>query len=287
MKLMIGISPDEKIAKKVARLSKIKYTKLDVSKFPDNEFHIRFKEVVKNKIIYLSLYNPNEKIIEVLFTALSAKEFKAKKVVLISPYLPYLREDKEFHKGEVVSARVFAKLISMCVDELITIDPHLHRIKDLSEVFSIKTTKLSAVQPIVDYIKSNYKNPIITGPDEESNQWAESAAKLVNCPVYVFKKKRYNAKKVKVTSNIKEDLSKYNVIIVDDIISTGHTIEQTINNLKKKGAKNIICICVHGIFTGNSLKRLNKTGAKIITTNSIQNKKSKIDLSKMIANKIK
>lgn len=289
-KIIIGIPPSNILAKEVARVSKIDYATLKVTKFPDNELHIRYPVSLTGKkvFLFLSLFNPNEKIVELLFTAMAAKEMKAKKVVLIAPYFPYLREDKLFHKGEIVSARILAKLISKAVDELITIDPHLHRIKSLSEIFDIKTQKLSCNKLISNYIKNNYKKPLIIGPDKESYQWARNVAKLVGCEAYVFTKKRLGSEKVKIHSDIKKDLKKYDIIIVDDIISTGHTIVKTVNNLKRNGAKNISCICVHGLLLKNSMKRLKKAGIKdLVTTNTIPNLRSKIQINQLIAEKIK
>lgn len=285
-KILIGVSPSVKLAKSVARKAGFKYCRLSVRKFPDGEFLIRFPLELKHKRIFflLSLNNPNEKITELLFAANAAYERGAKEITLIAPYLPYMREDKEFHKGEVVSAKVFARLLSNSFDNLITIDPHLHRIKALSRIFDIKTKTISAVPLIAKYISQNVEQPVVIGPDEESYQWAKSVANLAGCEATIFKKHRFSSRHVKVTGKISYDIQKRNVVVVDDMISTGHTMVEAIRSIRKQGARQVQCVCVHGLFIENACKRLKAAGAnKIVCTNTIQGKLAKIDVSSTIA----
>lgn len=288
-KIVLGLPPSELLAKKIARKLKRSYMTLKITKFPDGEFYIQFPREVKGKeiLIIQSLVDPNEKIVELLFIGNTAKELGAKKVTLVAPYLAYMRADRRFHKGEVVSARVLARILSSCVDEVVTIDPHLHRIKKLSEIFSIKTKKLSCVKLIATYIEKSSKKPIIIGPDAESYQWANAVAKFLKTKAYVLKKKRLGSRKVEVDTKGME-LKNYDVFIVDDIISTGNTMIETIKGAKKAGAKNIQCICVHGLFVEDAYKKIINAGAnRIITSNTIPNKYSKIDVSKLIIDRIR
>ena len=136
---------------------------------------------------------------------------------------------------------------------------------------------------IANYIKNNIKNPVIIGPDGESYKWARAVAEMLGVESRILKKKRYSSYHVEVRLNKKIDLSKKNVVIVDDIISTGNTILETSKILKKLGAKKIYCICVHGIFVNNAFEKLRKAGIKVISTNTIPNKVAKIDVSGVIA----
>ena len=291
--VVVGCSQSAELAQRLARKLKLEYAGLETGSFPDQETHVRFTKPLKGKraILVQSLHNPNDSLIELLLAAYTAKEIGAKKVVLVAPYMCYMREDARFHKGEAISAKVIGKIISRAVDELFTIDPHLHRFHDLREVFSIKSTRLSAVGEISKYIKKNFKSPVVIGPDAESYQWAKTVAKPIGCEAAVLEKKRsgmYGQRKMKVSMPEGINIKGKQAIIVDDIIGSGQTIIETVKNLKKAGANDISCIAVHGIFAGKAYEKIKKAGCRrIITTNSVAHQSNKIDLSEMISKKIK
>ena len=284
--IIISCSHGLHLAKKIADKLNKPYSALEVTHFPDSEIKLRFKVEVKDKVVVLvqSFYgNINDCVIETLFAAETAKGLGAKKIVLVAPYFPYLRQDKRFNPGECISLQTIAKNIDEDFDEVYIIDPHLHREKTLGHIFNIKAHKLTADPLIADYIKKNIKNALIVGPDIESYKWAEKTAEIIGCESVILRKKRYSARKVKISLNKKIDLKNKNIVLVDDIISTGHTLLETIKFLKKLGAKKINCTAVHGIFAENALFKLLKAGARVVTSNTIPNKVSKIDVTNLIA----
>ena len=288
--MIVGCSHGVHLARKIARKLRGSYSELKVKKFPDNETSIRFMKDVNGKEIVLvqSFYgNINDLIVEVIFAAETAKELGAKKVVLMAPYFPYLRQDKRFKPGQCISIEVMGKLISRHFDKVLIVDPHLHREKTLSHLFSIKNEKLTANPYIYDYIKKNIKNPLIVGPDWESYKWARKVAEKIGCEYVIMEKKRFSGRKVKVTLNRKVDIGNKNIVFVDDIISTGNTIIEAVKNLRKFGAKKFNCIAVHGIFVENALEKLRKADVNVVTTNTITNKVAKIDVSGLIAGALK
>ncbi len=288
--IIISCSHGLHLAKKIAQKLKKPYSALEVTHFPDSEIKLRFNVNVKNKVVVLmqSFYgNVNDCIIETLFAAETARDLGARKVILLAPYFPYLRQDKRFNPGECISLQTIAKNIDEDFDEVYIIDPHLHREKTLKHVFKIKTHKLTADSLIADYIKNKIKNPLIIGPDIESYKWAEKTAKIIGCESAILRKKRYSSRKVKVSLNKRIDVKNKNIVIVDDIISTGHTLLETIKLLRKLGARKITCICVHGIFAENALKKLRKTKANIISTNTIPNETARIDVSSLIVRELR
>jgi len=123
--LVLGIPPSDSFALLLAKKAKMPYATLKVKRFPDNELDIQFPvEVAGRRIVLVqSLYNPNEKITELLFIARTARELGAREIVLVAPYLAYMRADKRFHEREVISARVLASILSDSVDHIITVDP--------------------------------------------------------------------------------------------------------------------------------------------------------------------
>jgi len=289
--IVFGWSESKELAKSIARKIHADFSLLNLNHFPDGDSYIRFKDKVQGKKVILvqSLHpNPNEKLIDIIFAGLTAKDLGAKEIILVIPYLAYMRQDKSFHFGESISSKWMAKLIEVAGKELITIDPHLHRYKSLNEIFKIKAVAISSNDLISEFIKKNYPKAFLMGPDEESYQWAENISKKINFPVVILKKKRYNSRNVNIKLKFGDKFKGKEVIIIDDIISTGHTMVETVRQLKKAKAKKIICIAVHGIFVEDAIKKLKNAGAsKIITTNTIQNPTSKIDVSKIISDKLK
>lgn len=276
-----------KLAKNIAKKLGAKFSKIEVNYFPDNEVYIRFNKNPKNKdvIIVESLTkNPNEKIIQLLFSSLTAKELGAKKVIGVIPYLAYMRQDKAFKKYECISAKILPKILESCkLDAIFTLNPHLHRIKSLSEIFSIPVFELSCEKEIGEYINKNFsKDWILIGPDIESKNLIRNISEISGLNYIILKKKRFGAKKVKIfIPKVKGEKA----IIIDDILSTGGTIIETIKELKKKGFKKFFCIIIH-LLSENSIKKVRKY-CKVISTNSVQTKISKIDVSNVFSYEIK
>ena len=287
--MIVSCSHGKHLGKLIAAKLKAIHSELLVDKFPDDELHIGFNSDLKNKIVVLvqSFYkNVSDCIVEVVLASKTARELGAKKVILMAPYFPYLRQDKRFHKGEAVSQKIIAGLVDKYFDAVCIIDPHLHRKNKLEDIFKIKAIKLTANSLIAYYIKKNIKNPVIIGPDEESFKWAKNVAEILGVESKILKKKRYSSIHVEVKLNKKIDLKNKNAVIVDDIVSTGHTILKTAKILKALGAEKIYCICIHGIFADNALNKLRKAKIEVISTNTIPNKVAKIDVSGIIGNHI-
>jgi len=283
MNFLIATFPETKeIAKKVAHSLGAEYTEIYTEDFPDSEYHLALKKDPKNKtVIIISSISkdPNKKLIETLLAGGIAKDYKAKKIILVATYFPYLRQDKHFFNYDSFSSEHILRLFSH-FDKIITIDPHLHRIKKMND-FYYKAENISSNNLIADYLKQRFKNDFtIVGPDEESTQWSSKIADILNKKVVILKKTRFSSTKVKVDDQEKEKLNK-NVIIIDDIISTGKTIASALKLAKKQGAKNLVVIGVHGLLVKNAVGIITKN-AELVTTNTIPNKFAKIDVSPII-----
>lgn len=287
-RLVVGCSSSISLARSIAKKRRWKFSRLDVKKFPDGETNLRFLDNVKGKEVYLvqTLNNPDEKLIEIIFAAKNAVELGAKKVSLIAPYLCYMRQDKRFKPNEAVGSRIMADMLGRYFDEIITIDPHLHRYKSLREIFTIRTKTLTADGLIAEYVGKNIKTPVIIGPDMESYQWARGVAKMIGCEATVLKKKRYTSEHVAITIHSNMQIKGKSVVIIDDIISTGHTMEEVVRDVKKIGAARVCCIGVHALFVGDAYERLKKRGAIVLSCNTIPHKTNKIDVSGLISNNL-
>jgi len=287
---VLGGTNSKELAKKLAKRINADYGALITDKFPDGETYLKLPFSVEGKkvIIVEGMHpNPNEILIETIFAARTAKELGATEVVLVAPYLAYLRQDKRFHPLECWSNRIISAILHFA-DRIIAIDPHIQRITDLQSIFKIPAKQITANALIAEYIQKNIKEPVILGPDEESYQWAEKIAERIHVEVTVLRKKRYTSRHVTIKLKTDINLKGRNVVIVDDIISSGHTMIEVIKQAKKMKAKTITCLAVHGIFAENALVKLKKAGAtSIITTNTVLNKTSKIDVSSIIADELK
>lgn len=276
----------EKIAKKLAHELKAEFSPLTIASFPDGDLYLRFNTDLKNKtlvIVQSFQPHPDMSLFDVIFAAETAKDLGAKKVILVAPYLAYMRQDKRFNPGEGISSKIMAKLLNHSIDKLITLDPHIHRYKSLKEIFTIPTTKLTANHLIADYIKKLFRDEIIIGPDWESFQWAEDIAKRIKVHATVLKKTRFSSRHVEVKMIHPIEIKGKNVVIVDDIISTGQTIAEAAKDAKRKGAKKIYAIGVHGLLVENAVAKLKKAGvSEVITTNCIEHPTNKIDVTSVI-----
>ena len=150
-----------KLAKSLAKKLKAKYVPLEISSFPDGDIHMRFKakSFKKKKVVIVQGFQPNPdmSMFDIIWAAETAKDLGAKKVILVAPYLAYMRQDKRFVSGEAISSRIMAKLLNNSINKIITIDPHLHRYKSLKEIFKISAVKLSANAAIGHFIKKKIK----------------------------------------------------------------------------------------------------------------------------------
>lgn len=263
---------------------------LIVHTFPDEESCVQIRTDVKNRevIFVASLDRPNKKILPLIFAADTAKNLGAKKIGLVVPYLPYMRQDKQFNPGEGISAIYFAKLISHHFNWLLTIDPHLHRIKSLSEIYSIPTTVLHIIDPIVDWIKENVIQPLLIGPDSESEQWVSAVAEKANIPYVISDKIRTGDRTVKVSIKGLEKYQNHTPVLIDDIISTAKTMTTTIKHLHDNHMTPPVCIGIHAIFAENSYNDLKNSGAsKIVSCNTIKHPSNAIDVTSLVIQALK
>ncbi|WP_246813527.1 ribose-phosphate pyrophosphokinase [Leptospira gomenensis] len=277
---------NEVLTRLVASRSKIPVGKVQFGNFPDGETKLRIDSDPSGSEVYLicSLDRPDPKLIPLIFFCQTARSMGAKKIHLIAPYLCYMRQDKVFHPGEGISARHSASLISRYVDSLITVDPHLHRIEDLSEIFEIPSKTLHSAPLLADYVRERIDSPVLVGPDGESSQWVAEVARLCGCPYTVLEKNRKGDREVEISAPTLQALVGRTPVLIDDIVSTGRTLIETVNRLRQTAATPPICLCVHGIFAEDSYGNLLKAGVNsVVTSNTIEHYSNGIDVSRLIA----
>ena len=238
-----------------------------IHSFPDEESLICLPpELPEHVIFYCSLDHPNEKLVELGFAAATARKLGAKQLTLIAPYLCYMRQDKAFQNGQAISQRIVGNWLSDWFDTIITVDAHLHRITALSDIIgSARTFNLSAAQLWVDLLRQRSDQPILMGPDQESQQWVQKIAEATGLDHAVARKQRLGDRTVQI--QLPEiSVTKRTVILVDDVVSSGHTLAVIAGLLKKAGAAHIECLVTHALFTNSVEQLLNNSGIKVIVS---------------------
>ncbi len=287
--ILFAIPGNEKLTNSLAAILSAELGEAEVRHFPDGESYVRILSDVKGKkvILVCTLHHPDSQFLSLLFIARTVRDMGAKHICLVAPYLAYMRQDKQFKTGEAITSRYFAACVSEFADSLITIDPHLHRYKQLSDLYTISTNTLHAAPIIATWLKKHIPNPLLIGPDEESLQWVSVIAKLADVPFIVLKKTRLSDTNVKVTHPKIASYVDNTPILVDDIISTAKTMIETIHHLKQLTKQKPVCIGVHPIFAGNSYNDLVSAGAaKIITCNTISHPTNAIKVDNLLAEAI-
>lgn len=255
-----------------------------VHRFPDKEALVRIPASAQSVILYRSLDDPDRKLIELLLAASAARDSGAERVILVAPYLAYMRQDKAFHPGEAVSQKVIGGLLASHFDALLTVDPHLHRVATLSEAIpGISAISLSAA-PLLTALIDAGDNPIIIGPDSESRQWTEAIARPLGLETLVATKQRLGDRQVSLTIPDVEHARGRRAIIVDDMISSGRTLVEAAKLLRQAGATSIEAIATHCLAHPDDLAFMAAHGiARIASSDSIDGPTSKAALAPLIA----
>lgn len=284
--LLIAMPGNERLANSLQQVLEAEQGEIGLRRFPDDETYLRYVSSPEGRdiLILAALDRPDDKVLPLLFAAKTAHNLGARSVGLVSPYLPYMRQDRRFKPGEAVTSKHFAAIISPAFDWLVTVDPHLHRRSSLAEIYSIPATALHAAPLIAEWIRQSVKQPLFVGPDEESEQWVAAVAKDAGAGHIVLEKVRRGDRNVDVSVPEVERWREHTPVIVDDIISTARTMIETVGHLIAAGMRAPVCVGVHGVFAGNAYPDLMAAGAeRVVTCNTIPHETNAIDVTDLLA----
>lgn len=287
--LFLPMPGNEDMAARLAANTGGEVGRIEVRHFPDGESYVRVATPAEDRNIAIveSLFNPDTKTLPMIFAACAARDLGARRTGLVAPYLGYMRQDARFKPGEAITSTSYANLLSHSFDWLATVDPHLHRIKSLSEVYSIPSVVCPAAPDIADWVRASVNDALVIGPDSESSQWASQIAERAGCPFVTLGKTRHGDRDVEIVCPDLSAWANRTPVITDDIISTGHTIETVLKKLAAKGFPPATVIGVHGLFAGDAADRLRVAGARaVVTTNTVPGPTSAIDISGALARTI-
>jgi ribose-phosphate pyrophosphokinase len=284
MKIIPGVSTQVLAARIAAELGG-EVSLCEFKKFPDGELYTRVVDDIKDEEVTIVQSLMADSGLISLLQLIDAVE-EAHKTIVVLPYLGYARQDKRFKPGEAISSRAIARGISFAgiVDKIYVVNVHNSAVL---RYFDVDAENLDAAPLIGDYIaKKGIVEPVIIGPDEGARELAKAVAAPHGFEYDVLEKKRISSDEVRITPK-EVSVEGKNVVIVDDIISTGGTIAEAASMLKAHEANDIYVACIHGLFVQNATLRILNAGVKeIIATDTIQSIFSEISVAKIIADEL-
>ena len=284
---LLAFPGHESLAASLQRELRAERVAFELRSFPDGETYVRIDSDVRDRdvAVLCTLHRPDTRILPLIFIVRTLRELGARSVGLVAPYLAYMRQDKRFHPGEAVTSEVFAQLVSSAADWLVTIDPHLHRRRSLAEIYNIPTEVTHAAPLLSDWILAHVDEPLVVGPDSESEQWVRRVAEAVPCPYVVLEKTRRGDRDVSVSEVMQIDRWRGRTpVLVDDIISSARTMSVVVRQFREAEFGAPVCLGVHGVFAPDAGETLKQAGAgRIVTTNTIAHASNAIDVATLLA----
>lgn len=264
---------------------------IEVHRFPDGELRITVGPAAATTVVYASLDQPNDKLLALLFAAEALRRGGAGRLVLVAPYLCYMRQDAAFHAGEAISQKIVGRLIAEAFDRVITVDAHLHRTRNIADVFTgIEAENLSAMPAIADFLRANKfdAGTIIAGPDAESEPWVRDLAHRLGAGFAIAHKIRHGDRSVDMTFSDPGKFAGRPVVLVDDIVSSGGTVLTCAKALLAAGAASVDAVVTHALFPPEMIAAFEAAGLRSVrSTHSVPHPTNAIELDALFADALR
>lgn len=255
---------DEAIpANALAQAAGLVACQIERHRFPDGELKLRLPAALPERVVlWRSLAQPNEKLVELMLAAHTARALGARHLTLVAPYLAYMRQDMAFQPGEVVSQRVVGQFLAGLVDAVLTVDPHLHRVHTLQEAVPVaQACVISGAPALADLIAQRCPGALLVGPDEESAQWIAQAAQRHGFDHAVCRKQRLGDRNVSIELPAIAWTGRA-IVLLDDVASSGHTLAQAARGLLAAGAASVDVAVTHALFAQDALQIIRDAGVR-------------------------
>jgi ribose-phosphate pyrophosphokinase len=274
-------------AKRLAARLGLACDEIALHRFPDGELRVAVAAAADTTILYAPLDQPNDKLIALLFAAEALRRGGAKRLVLVAPYLCYMRQDIAFHAGEAISQRAMGDLLATIVDRVVTVDAHLHRTGDIKAVFpGIEAQNLSAMPAIADAIAADSIDPatVVIGPDAESEPWVSDLAGRLRLQHTLARKSRHGDRSVEIDLGDTALLAGRPALMVDDIVSSGTTLMVAAKALRAMGATSVDAVVTHALFPPAMITAFADAGIRSVrSTDSVPHPTNAIALDATLA----
>lgn len=262
---LLYFADEEAAALRLAHAAGLPAHAIERHRFPDGELRLRLpldaQGALPARVVLLrSLHQPNEKLVELLLAARTARGLGARHLTLVAPYLAYMRQDMAFESGQVVSQQVVGGFLASLFDAVVTVDPHLHRVATLQQAVPVpQAVVLSGAQPLADLIARRRPGALLVGPDGESAQWIAQAAARHGFDHAVCTKVRRGDRDVTIELPALDARGRA-VVLLDDMASTGRTLALAAQLLRQAGAASVDVAVTHALFAGDALQWLHDAG---------------------------
>jgi ribose-phosphate pyrophosphokinase len=263
---------------------------MEIGKFPDGDSHVRILELSAAKdcdvVIFHRLYpDQNSSLIELLLILDAVKFQGAKSITVVSPYLPYARQDKQTVDGEIASAHIVCNLLARAgCSKMVTFDCHFLNEQGEFMHGELGIHNISMRDELIAYGRKQFMGEAfeIIGPDDGA-AYLVSAVGGKNLKKV---RKDYEDKKIAYrhidTMEGEFDVKGKNVLLLDDMISTGSTMITALDKMLEGGAKQVACAATHGLFLYNCLDRLRKTSDIIFASDSIVSAQGQVSIKEKL-----
>jgi len=278
--IVIGGSSSRGLSADLASVLGVECEQATVKRFPDNECYVRIeKESLDPEAILVQNSYPDSNFVELLLLQEAARSLGVERLVTVVPYFGYARQDKRFEKGEPISAKVMAHHLQLYSDKMITVDIHTPSILDWFD--TAESVDVGAA-PEIGRFFSKAGIDLVLAPDQGASKRANEVASVIGVEWDYLVKIRLSGTEVKISpKNL--DVKGRNVLIVDDIISTGGTIIAATRELRKMGASSVTATCTHGLFAKGALPKLYEECDKVVSANTLEGEVSEISVAPQIA----
>lgn len=282
-----GLPPAIDDAQRLASRLGVAMHPIEVHRFPDGELRVTVGTVSETTIVYAPLDQPNDKLLALLFAAEAYRREGAGRLVLVAPYLCYMRQDAAFRKGEAINQKVVGPLLAGSFDRVITVDAHLHRTKNIKDVFPrIESDDLSAMPAIADVLRVGdlSSETVVVGPDEESGPWVGDLAGRLGLDHAVARKSRRGDRSVEITFADPGLFKGRPALLIDDIVSSGGTLIACAKALRAAGVTTIDAVITHALFAPELTGEFLRAGIRSVrSTDSVPHPTNAIALDGVLA----
>lgn len=252
-------------------------------RFPDGELYLRILNDLQGQdVMLISSTRSDENIIETMLLIDAVRECNPRHVTAVIPYFGYARQHMRYKNGEPVSSKVWTYVLAKFADQIVSIDIHDEQTLSYSSKPFININ-------IIDSIVSHYSSrgiDFVASPDDGGSKRAEEISDKLQTDHFYLEKNRIDSSTVEMKFP-DVDVREKNILVVDDIISTGGTIIKAVKLIKERGAAKVYVAAVHGIFMQGSQEKIGEIADDLAVTDTIESKSSKISIAKEILEKMK